>query len=120
MVISNFCSANGSLKVGLSGFTGAEILAALKPSAMERDYTAAVSLSPGSLTSDEAQQSSDVEGSRTAPVGAYVFADEDVQEDVTGTATSSKHLVKFTSDDMDFLAIAFTAVKILYLAGTYL
>ena len=118
LVVSNFCSVNRSLKVGLNGFTGAEILAVLKPSVLDGDYPAAISLSPGVLTSDEAKQSGDVEGPRFAPVGSYVFADEDIREDTTGIATGSKNLVKFSSDDMDFLAMAFTAVKISYLAGT--
>lgn len=118
-VISDFCCANGSLKVGLNGFTGAEILAVLKPSVSEGDHLAMMSLSPVFLKSDQATQNSDLVEPTIDPVDAYLFADEDIRQDVTRKATASKNLVKFSSDDMDFLAIAFTAVKISYLSGMY-
>jgi hypothetical protein len=103
----------------LSGFTGADIIAVLKPSAVEEEHPAALSISPGLLTSDEVRKKNDLSEHRTASIGAYIFADEDIREDATGIATGSKNLVKFSSDDMDFLAIAFTAVKISYLSGVY-
>lgn len=119
-VIKDFCSFNLTLKVGLFGFTCADLLAGLNPSKVVQDCTIEPSLSREFETLDEAKQNPKARELWSIPIQSYVFSDEDSCEDIKKSANISGNCEKYSTDDMDLLAIAFTAVKISYLAGTYL
>ena len=104
-VIKNFCALNLDMKVGNNGFSGAELLSALTSTTSSTNMTA------DELTHSETS-------TPFVPLRTYDFSEFKCDKnDVKSLNYPDKEM--YSKDDLDFLALAFAAVKISYLRGNF-
>jgi hypothetical protein len=122
-VIKSFCGSNASSKVGSCGFSASDLLAALNSDMISR--TSALSAPSLGARADGIISAVQTEDATPSSSSSYDFSERKngfkstVESDKTAPATSSRR-IEYSKDDLDFLAVAFTAVKISYLIGKIL
>jgi hypothetical protein len=122
-VIKSFCGLNSSSKVGSCGFSASDLLAALNSDMISR--TSALSAPSLGARADGIISAVQTEDATPSSSSSYDFSERKngfkstVESDKTAPATTSRR-IEYSKDDLDFLAVAFTAVKISYLIGKIL
>jgi hypothetical protein len=111
-VIKKFCMSNLSMKVGNNGFCGADLLSALIS-------TTSSTIDPASPIHSAADRPTLPESStHIKPMRIYDFSEfECDKSDKKSMSYPNKE--QYSKDDLDFLALAFAAVKISYLRGVF-
>jgi hypothetical protein len=121
-VIKSFCGSNASTKVGSCGFSASDLLAALN-SDMTIGNTASSAPSTGGRA-DGVNCAVQVGEVAPGSSSSYNFSGRKIgfkstlESDKTASVSAaSSRRIEYSKDDLDFLAVAFTAVKISYLIG---
>ena len=123
-MIRTFCITNPMLQVGDVGFSGSQLLVALDGVFPTENYHLQSRLAyiPGtdialdSRISRISSNSTDANGVNISKVNCYDFTQF---KGVDGGAAQVAKLKEYYSiDNLDFLALAFAAVKIAYIEGT--
>lgn len=118
-VIKAFCSSNVSTKVGKNGFSAADLLSALN-SDMTHEGPA---LAPKGTISGVTNAAHSENVTPALSSSTYDFSERKngfnstLQYDKGASAISPGRKIEYNKEDLDFLAVAFTAVKISYLMG---
>ena len=113
-VIKAFCGSNASTKVGSYGFSAADLLTALNS-----DTASSTGGRADGVTSAVQQDTITTSSSSSS---SYDFSERKngfkstLESDKTALVTSGRR-PEYSKEDLDFLAVAFTAVKISYLIG---
>ena len=111
-VIKAFCGSNTSTKVGSYGFSAADLLVALNSD----------TASSTGGRADEVTSAVQQDTTTTSSSSSYDFSERKngfkstLDSDKTALVTSGRR-PEYSKEDLDFLAVAFTAVKISYLSG---
>ena len=109
-VIKNFCSQNLDMRVGKNGFSGADLLSAIISTRSSKHITAS------STHTDAVKPVSSESMTHVKPSSGYDFSEFICDKnDVKSINHPKKEM--HNKDDLDFLALAFAAVKISYLKG---
>jgi hypothetical protein len=121
-VIKSFCGSNASTKVGSCGFSASDLLAALNSDIIFGD-TASSAPSTGGRA-DGVNSAVQVGEAALRSSSSYDFSGRKngfkstLKSDKTASVSAaSSRRIEYSKDDLDFLAVAFTAVKISYLIG---
>ena len=111
-MIKKFCSLNLDMKVGNNGFSGADLLSALTLATSSTTIAA-------NFTHSDADGTTLLDNSTTIkPLRIYDFSEFKCDKnDAKSTNHPNKEM--YSKDDLDFLALAFAAVKISYLRGIF-
>lgn len=111
-VIKNFCSQNLDMRVGKNGFSGADLLSALSSTRSSKIITAS------SNHTDAVKLISSESMTQVKTLSGYDFSEFKCDKnDVKSINHPNKEM--YNKDDLDFLALAFAAVKVSYLRGIY-